>query len=121
MIRGTTLLSLLIGGLLAVFVFAVKYEVQDLEAELNALNRSISKERRAIHVLIAEWSYLNEPGRLARLADQHLGLQPIEPQQVRSFDGLLPRDAMPPGETDGDRMAILEAAVRRLLEEGVSQ
>lgn len=74
MIRGATPVSLATGALFAVFVFTLKYEVQDLEGEFSHLSRSIKRERQAIHVLNAEWSHLNDPARLRQLAHEQMGL-----------------------------------------------
>ncbi len=87
--RHTTALALLLAGILSLALFSVKYQVQDLEQELDALNRSIAADRQAIHVLNAEWSHLNNPDRLRVLSDRYLGLTPIEPEQLGAID-LLP-------------------------------
>ena len=94
--RHTTLLFLLIAGAISIALFSVKYQVQDLEDDLSILNRSITMERQSIHVLNAEWSHLNNPDRLGKLARWHLGMQPIDPAQMTDFKGmerliLLPR------------------------------
>ncbi|MEQ8666389.1 MAG: hypothetical protein RIC16_11765 [Rhodospirillales bacterium] len=86
MFRIATLISMATGALLAVFVFAIKYEVQDLEAEFSRLSRSIERERQAIHVLTAEWSHLNEPARLRALARDQLGLDQISVDRLRALD-----------------------------------
>jgi len=85
MIRHTTLLFLLLAGALSVGLFSIKYQVQDLEQKLVSLNKSIYQERRSIHVLNAEWSYLNNPERLAGLASRLLHMQPILPSQLASL------------------------------------
>ena len=86
--RHTTLLFLLIAGAISIALFSVKYQVQDLEEELGGLNRSIILERQSIHVLNAEWSLLNNPARLEKLARWHLGMQPIDPAQMTNFKGM---------------------------------
>jgi hypothetical protein len=76
--RPTSLLWL--GVILAtgVAVFTVKSNVATLEEELVAVRRGIAEDRAAIHVLNAEWSFLNQPSRLAELAGRYLTkLQPI--------------------------------------------
>lgn len=88
MIRHTTVLALLLAAGLSLVLFSVKYQVQDLEQELDALNRSIAADRQAIHVLNAEWSHLNNPDRLRVLSDRYLGLTPIEPEQLGTIDRL---------------------------------
>ena len=66
--------------------FTVKYEVQDLEDQLVAINKQIGVHEEAIHVLSAEWSYLNRPERLAELAQRYLDLVPMNPKQMASLD-----------------------------------
>jgi hypothetical protein len=42
-------------------------------------------------VLEAEWSYLNDPTRLADLARRYTDLAPATPTQIAGFDRLVPR------------------------------
>ncbi len=86
--RRTTVLFILLAAALSLALFSLKYQVQDLEDEFAVLNRSIVAERRAVHVLEAEWSYLNDPGRLGALAARHLGLRPVEPEQLATLGAL---------------------------------
>ncbi len=88
MIRRTTVLFIFLAAALSLALFSLKYQVQDLEDEFVVLNRSIMAERRAIHVLEAEWSYLNDPERLGGLAARHLGLRPVEPEQLSTLAAL---------------------------------
>jgi len=86
MIRHTTLLFLLVAGALSVALFSIKYKVQDLEQELAFLNKSIYQERQSIHVLKAEWSFLNNPERLGSLARRHLHMGPVLPAQLATLE-----------------------------------
>jgi cell division protein FtsL len=88
MMRRTTVLFILLAAALSLALFSLKYEVQDLEDEFTVLNRSILAERRAMHVLKAEWSYLNDPARLGALAARHLGLRPVESEQLGTLGTL---------------------------------
>ena len=90
MIRPATLLIVLLAVLLSLTLFTVKYQVQDMEDQLLGLNRSITDDRQAIHVLKAEWSYLNQPARLRNLAERYLGLAAIEARQVGTADEFFP-------------------------------
>ena len=90
MIRPTLVVIILLAASLTLTLFMVKYQVQDLEEELAGLNRSITEDRQAIHVLKAEWSHLNEPKRLKSLAERYLGLSAIESEQVGTAKELLP-------------------------------
>ena len=67
-------------------MFMVKYDVQSLDRELAALERDARDHREAIHVLHAEWSYLNRPQWLTLLAKRHLTLEPVGPDQLVARD-----------------------------------
>ncbi|HJO97408.1 MAG: hypothetical protein QGF38_03575 [Rhodospirillales bacterium] len=88
MIRTTTLMSLLLGVVLTVVLFSLEFQVRKLEDELAALDRAIVAESQAIHVLKAEWSYLNDPWRLRRLAERFLRLTPVRPEQLSTLANL---------------------------------
>ena len=75
--RQATIITLLVAAMMSVALFFLKYEVNGLESELNALNRAIVADRELIHVLEAEWSHLNEPARLRGLAQRHLTFEAI--------------------------------------------
>lgn len=81
MIRRSTLLWLIAAILIGCGLYQLKYEVQAKEERLVRLNRQIQQEQEAIHVLSAEWAFLNRPDRLADLANRHLELTPVAPTQ----------------------------------------
>lgn len=72
-------------------LFQVKHEVQQKERRLEALNEQILRDQETIHILKAEWSYLNDPERLARLARRHLDFKPMDTAQVSRVAYLPPR------------------------------
>jgi len=72
----------------AIALFVLKYEVQGLEEELAARQLEIAKHTKAIHVLAAEWTFLNDPARLRRLGSQHLSLSPAAPSRIVPFNAL---------------------------------
>ena len=72
----------------ALGLFHVKYEVQRLESELKLEHRVILEDQEAIHVLNAEWSFLNRPDRLTDLASRHLGMGPLAPAQIVQIEDL---------------------------------
>lgn len=85
----------LIGGAGA-FLFQTAYQVQGLEEELVSLNRQIVREQESIQILKAEWSYLNTPTRLEKLAREYLQLQPSEARQfVAKADSVPMRPEQP--------------------------
>lgn len=88
LLRHTTVLFLLLAGGISMVLFSVKYQVHDLEADQKRFVGELDDERRALHVLHAEWATLNDPERIRELAQVHLGLVPIRPEQVMSLDGV---------------------------------
>jgi hypothetical protein len=55
---------------------------------LRLVEREVLKEQRAIHVMAAEWSYINRPDRLADLARRHLDLAPLPAGRIVNIDDL---------------------------------
>lgn len=53
-------------------LFNVTFKVEKLEAELGELNRQILDDQQSIHILKAEWSYLDRPERLETLVNSYL-------------------------------------------------
>lgn len=90
----------------ALILFQIKQEVRGLEEEIAAAQRDILRDQEAVHVLEAEWSYLNSPARIAALAERHLGMAPIPAERVIGFDDLplpgAPEDTLP-GEDAPER------------------
>jgi cell division protein FtsL len=109
------LVSLSIAVVAACALFAMKDQVRRLEGELRDLRQAIEGEEDAIDRLETEWAILNHPGRIARLAAAHLGLQPAKPTQIVRIDDLPMRGEM---ELDGRSLQVVlpsgEAASLRL-------
>ena len=96
--RQTTVLTLLLATIMSVALFFLKYEVTDLEDELNILNKAIVADQEGIHVLKAEWSHLNDVARIKDLALRYLKIKPTRPVQIKSVEELTSQD--------GDEQAI---------------
>ena len=71
---------------LACVIYQVKYQARGFDADIAALDKRIDQERDAIAVLRAEWSLLNRPERIDRLAKKHLKLAPSKPIQIVTLD-----------------------------------
>lgn len=69
----------LFGGFL---LFKVKYEVVEIEQKLAQTEQQIAREKETIHILKAEWSHLNEPQRLQKLAEKYLDIVPMKTEQI---------------------------------------
>jgi hypothetical protein len=91
MIRISAIIWVVVLALLGIGLFQVKYNVQSKERELREVRRQIEANYSSIHVLEAEWSYLNDPLRLSDLARRHTGLVPTTPGQIGDFASLPPR------------------------------
>src|SRR5262245_19624357 len=88
MIGRGTLLWLALAVIAGAGLFHVSYRVQSLEEELTSVNRDILREQETLHLLRAEWSYLNEPTRLAELTRRHLALAPLAAAQMVRIEDL---------------------------------
>lgn len=118
MIGRTTFLWLLLAALAGYALFQVKYQVVSLEEELARLNAATLREQNQIHVLEAEWSYLNQPQRLEELNERFVHLKPIKPAQYGTVASLPQRperlDAEPGARLPGtDGMIARMAPPRR--------
>ena len=109
------LVSLSIAVLAACALFAMKDQVRRLEGELDGLQAAVRAERVAIGRLNTEWAILNQPGRLARLAEAHVGLQPAKPGQIVRIGDIPLRSEL---ELDGRSLQVVlpsgEATLLRL-------
>lgn len=77
-----TLFWICLAAVVGFGLFHVKYKVQALEEKLAKLNSEIVRGQEQLHVLHAEWSYLNRPDRLEELNARFLGLGPMTPKQI---------------------------------------
>jgi cell division protein FtsL len=105
MIGRTTLLWLALATLVVFGLFHVKYQVAMLEEELGRLNAATLREQTQIHVLEAEWSYLNRPSRLEELAERYLDLKPLAPHQLTAISALPIRPTREDASHDSDAIA----------------
>lgn len=88
-----TLFWICLAAVVGFGLFHVKYKVQALEEELARLNSEIVQGQEQLHVLHAEWSYLNRPDRLEELNTRFLGLGPMTPKQIGRIGELPVRPA----------------------------
>lgn len=107
MMRGMTLLWGALAISVGVGLFLLKHQVQETEAELRRAQAQIRADHSAIHVLNAEWAYLNDPARLAALAERVLGMVPVAPQQMVSMNTLPVRAGAAPSGPVGDQPGAL--------------
>ena len=63
--------------------FKVKHSVQAIDDELTRVRKHAVAEQQEIRVLAAEWTYLNQPDRLAGLNRIYLQLAPLTARQLQ--------------------------------------
>lgn len=89
--------------------FKVKHAVQDIDDELARVRKHAVAEQQEVRVLTAEWTFLNQPERLAELNRTFLQLGPITARQLQQRIGDLPWRAWA-SEPDVAVVASLPAA-----------
>jgi len=87
-------------------LFTLKYDVSESEEWLATLRLETNAHNQEIHVLKAEWAYLNRPDRLDELGGRLLVLEPPLATQTIAIDdipfrpqpnlGLNPGNTVPP-------------------------
>jgi cell division protein FtsL len=77
---------------LAYVIYQVKYEARALDEQIASLDKEIDTERDSLAILRAEWSLLNRPERIERLAQKFLKLAPVQPCQLVTLDSVSDRD-----------------------------
>jgi hypothetical protein len=70
---------------LFVGLYELKAMVEDRERELAQIRRAIADEKETVQILRAEWSYLNQPERLQRLAASLPELKPAAGRQLTTI------------------------------------
>ena len=66
----------------------IKNSVYRLEGELKQINAQNKLDANNINILNAEWSTLNNPARLRKLAKNHIALKPVKPEQIINYSAL---------------------------------
>ncbi|HAY47805.1 MULTISPECIES: hypothetical protein [Thalassospira] len=92
MTRAVTIIGLFLTILIGAGTYWVSHEVERLEKHYAEIQSDILAEQESIHVLEAEWSYLNNPERIEKLSREYLSLAQIEVLQMASIDDL-PEDS----------------------------
>lgn len=102
--RRSTLLFVALTVVIGLGLFQLKYQVMTLEQQYRHTRHSIKESDEAIHILKAEWTHLNEPGRLQALSVRYLNIEPIKASQLISFKEAVGRGAK--GDASYDSLAL---------------
>ena len=81
----------------AYMLYSLEHSIRGVERQIARSNAQIATEKEMMGLLSAEWSSLVRPERLQRLAEQHLKLKRISPDQFVKINELAARiPAEPP-------------------------
>ena len=69
-----------------VTTYGIKSRVIKLENDIVSMRKQINQFEEGLHVLQAEWSYLNRPERLQALAQDKLGLIVTDHHHLVSYE-----------------------------------
>lgn len=86
--RKSVVILMIFCAMSAYALFDVKHRVQNLKKDLIAMHQQLAKDKESIHVLKAEWAYLNQPDRLRRLAEKHLNLEHVMADRLKTPDAM---------------------------------
>jgi cell division protein FtsL len=76
---------------MASMLYNLEHNTRGLEREIAKAKSAIADDTESIKLLNAEWSSLTRPERIQHLAEQHLGMKPIEPDQYVETEELAAR------------------------------
>ena len=62
-------------------LYSLEHSIRALERQITRSDEAIAGEQETTGLLHAEWSSLTRPERLQKLADQHLKLKRVSPEQ----------------------------------------
>jgi len=85
MMRPSTILWMVLFVVAAFGLYMVKYRVQAIKTEVATTEKQLREEKKNMHVLEAEWTYLNRPERLRQLSAKYLDVKPAKAQQIAEF------------------------------------
>ncbi len=88
MIRILNIVSFMMTVVLAVVLYNVKYDAQIHIKRIKVLKVELRQELETIHILRAEWSHLNQPDRLQKLAKRYTKLVPLGANQIVTVNNL---------------------------------
>ena len=88
LLRRTSAFSLVASIVLGICLYGIKHQVMHVEKELKSLRHKNQDLSESIHVLKAEWGFLNNPKRLQELNEKYVHLKPLKTYQIASLDSL---------------------------------
>jgi hypothetical protein len=83
--RFSTLIWIAIIAVATFALYQAKYEVQSLKSQVAETTHKLEAEKQALHVIAAEWAYLNRPDRLQQLADKYLASSDVTVDKIAAI------------------------------------
>lgn len=96
------LCSFLLLLIMGTLVFVTAQNMHQSQSDLRRLRAETTHERDNLRVLQAEWTYLNNPDRLEKLATTQFGLVPLDGKQYVAVNNI-------PSMKQMDDMAVAQA------------
>jgi hypothetical protein len=84
-LRPSSIMWIMVWVVAAFGLYMVKYKVQAIKVEVASAEKHLHEEQKNLHVLMAEWTFLNRPERLRQLSAKYLEVKPLHSQQVADF------------------------------------
>ena len=113
-LRITALIYMACFAALSMGLYLVKYSVQNIQRDVDSARTALAQEKESLHLLKAEWAYLNRPDRLQRLASKHLDLVPLNSKHINDVQ-VLPAAVVRP--SDGPSLDGMFQPANQTLEE----
>jgi hypothetical protein len=86
--RFATLIWMIVVVVAAFLLYMVKYQVQNLHTQVVETERKLAEEKEALHVIAAEWAYLNRPERLRSLSAKYLSSTEVTVDQIAEIEAV---------------------------------
>ncbi|MCB9978824.1 MAG: hypothetical protein H6862_04375 [Rhodospirillales bacterium] len=109
MIRLSTLSGYGLSVAAAAALFWTSQTVQKAQDRLEKATHELARESESLHVLRAEWDYLNRPDRIEMLAQKYLGMQPAGTGALIADADEIPPPALAETEFSGSGLDAAQA------------
>ncbi|MDX1974170.1 MAG: hypothetical protein SFT92_00685 [Rickettsiales bacterium] len=88
MARISTIVWLLIIVVATFSLYLVKYQVHAIRQQITDISKQLEVEKEGLHVVAAEWAYLNRPQRLQNLSSKYLGNTGLTVDRVADLEAI---------------------------------
>lgn len=83
MIKLISVIGMVIAVVCSFGLYQLKHQTDIAEREVANLKTQLSKEQEYVHILHAEWNYINRPENIKQKVEAHLpGMDEMKPEQL---------------------------------------